>query len=100
MLRHGGGSTMKFIALELEVPGVVAEKIPASVLEAEAAEIWRLHQAGVVREIYYRHDRKAAVVILECADLAEAQKVVGALPLVRGKYIDFDVAGLVPYRGF
>lgn len=91
---------MKFIALEKDVPGVVAEQIPASVLEAEAAEVWRLYQAGTLREIYYRHDRKAAVIILECPDLGAAQKVIAGLPLVRERYIDFDVAGLVPYRGF
>lgn len=91
---------MKFMALEKEVPGVVAGAIPAKVLEAEAAEVWRLYQAATIREIHYRHDRKAAVIILECAELAEAQKVIRALPLVRERFIDFEVVGLIPYRGY
>lgn len=91
---------MKFMALEKDVTGVIAEQIPATVLEAEAAEVWRLYQAGIIREIYYRHDRKAAVIILECTDLGAAQKVIAGLPLVRDRYIDFEVAGLIPYRGF
>ena len=91
---------MKFIALEHDVPGVVPEQIPPQVLEAEAAEVWRLYQAGIIREIYFRHDRKAAVIILECDDLGQAENVIHALPLVREHFIEFDVAGLVPYRGF
>jgi hypothetical protein len=37
--------------------------------------------------------------MLECADAAEAQRVLGTLPLVRAGLIAFDVLPLKPYPG-
>ena len=89
---------MKILALETEVPGVAAEAFKPH-LEAEAARVWELQQAGALREIYYRGDRTDAVLILECADVAEAERVLGTLPLVQAGLIVFEVIPLKPYPG-
>ena len=89
---------MKILAMEKEVPGVVAAAFHPH-LQAEAARVWELQQAGVLREIYFRQDRSDAVLILECADAAEAQRVLGTLPLVRAGLIAFEVIPLKPYPG-
>ena len=89
---------MKILALEKEVPGVAAAAFKPH-LKAEAARVWELQQAGVLREIYFRQDRSDAVLILECADVAETQRVLGTLPLVRERLIAFEVIPLKPYPG-
>jgi muconolactone delta-isomerase len=89
---------MKILALEKEVPGVAAAAFEPH-LQAEAARVWELQQTGVLREIYFRQDRREAVLILECADGEEARQVLGTLPLVRAGLIAFVVIPLVPYPG-
>jgi hypothetical protein len=54
----------------------------------------------VVRELYFRQDRAAAVLMLECADIADASKVLRTLPLVREGLIAFELVPLLPYPGF
>jgi hypothetical protein len=57
-------------------------------------------QEGIVREAYFRQDRSAAVLVLECADTAEAQETLSRLPLVEAGLIAFDLLPLIPYPGF
>jgi hypothetical protein len=90
---------MKILALEQDLPGVSAERFLPH-LRAEATRIWELHQAGILREIYFRRDRTSAVVILECAGEKEAWDVLATLPLVREGLITFEIIPLVPYPGF
>ena len=90
---------MKIIALEQGVPGVAAAAFTPSLLKEEAARAWELQQAGVLREIYFRAERSDAVLILECADAAEAHRVLATLPLVRAGLIAFEVIPLKPYPG-
>ena len=90
---------MKLIALEREVSGTTAEQFQPH-LEAEAVRVWELYQAGVFRELYFRQDRSEAVLVLECADVEEANHVLGTLPLVREGLISFEVIPLIPYPGF
>lgn len=90
---------MKILAIETEVPGVPDEAFGPH-LRAEAARAWELYRAGVLRELYFRQDRDAAVLVLECADVAEAREVLGTLPLVREGLIAFELVPLVPYPGF
>jgi hypothetical protein len=89
---------MKILALEKDVPGVRGEKFHPH-LKAEAARVWELYQAGVLREIYFRQDRTSAVLVMECADVAEARGILATLPLVREGLIDFEIIPLVPYPG-
>jgi muconolactone delta-isomerase len=89
---------MKILALEQEVPGATAAAFTPH-LRPEAARIWDLQQVGVLRETYFRADRSDAVLILECADVAEAQRVLATLPLVREKLITFEIIPLKAYPG-
>jgi len=90
---------VKIIALEKETPGVTPAAFTPALLKAEAAWVWELQQTGVLREIYFRQDRSAAVLILECADAAEAQRTLDTLPLAAAGLIAFDVIPLKPYPG-
>ena len=90
---------MKILAIEHDLPGA-SEKVFALHGKAEARRAWELVQAGVFREMYFRADRAAAVLILECASVAEAQTILDTLPLVRAGAITFELIPLVAYPGF
>ncbi len=90
---------MKILALERETPGTTPEQF-APHLKAEAAHVWELYKSGRIREMYFRRDRKEAVLVLECADAEEAHQILGTLPLVQAGLIRFEVIPLVPYPGF
>ena len=90
---------MKILAIEKEVSGVAEEAFKPH-LEAEAARVWELYQAGVFRELYFRQDEPSAVLVLECANAEEARELLGTLPLVKQGLIAFDVIPLIPYPGF
>jgi hypothetical protein len=89
---------MKILALEHENPGVVGADF-APHLKAEAAKVYELMQADVIREIYFRQDRTEAVLILECADVDAARAVLDAMPLVQAGLITFELIPLAPYPG-
>lgn len=65
--------------MEVEKEGIKPEQFAPN-LKAEARRVWELHQSGAIRELYFRADRSEAVLILECADMAEAQQKLGSLP--------------------
>ena len=90
---------MKILAIEKEVPGLTVEDFKPH-LQTEAAKVWKLYQTGVLRELYFRQDRPEAVLMLECADVAEAHDILQTLPLVKEGLITFDVIPLKPYPGF
>ena len=90
---------MKILAMEIEIEGVTPEQFQPH-LKGAAAHVWELYQSGVIRELYFRADRPEAVLMLECADLAEARQDLGSLPLVKAGLITFDIVPLVPYLGF
>lgn len=48
---------MMILAFEVETPGLTAAAF-APYLDAEAARVWELYQAGVIREMYFRSDRR------------------------------------------
>ena len=91
--------TVKFIALEQEVPKVSPEAY-APHLKDEARTVLALYEQGMIREIYFTHPAREAVIILECANLDEARAVLDGLPLVRNGLIAFKIEALVPYDGF
>ena len=90
---------MKILALEIDVPGTAPAQFHPH-LKAEALRAWELYQAGLVRELYFRADTPAAVLVLECASLEEARQALETLPLVEAGLIHFEVIPLVPYPGF
>ncbi len=89
---------MKFLALEHELPDVTAAQFQLH-LNAEAARVWELYQAGMLREIYFRQDRAEVVLVLECTHEAEAQAALATLPLVEAGLITFELISLRPYPG-
>ena len=90
---------MKILAMEIEVEGVNPEQFQPY-LKAESERAWDLYQSGTIRELYFRADRSEAVLILECADINEAQQMLASLPLVKAGLITFEVIPLVSYPGF
>ncbi len=90
---------MKILALEQEMPGVTADRFQP-LLRAEAAHLYQLVQSGIVREAYFRADRHDAVLVLECADLGQAQAALDTLPLVAAHLITFELIPLIPYNGW
>jgi hypothetical protein len=90
---------MKILALEKEVAQTQASDFQPHLLD-EAAKVYELYQAGVIREFYFHQTDHTAVIMLECANADEARTVLGSLPLVEAGLITFDVLPLVPYPGF
>ncbi len=90
---------MKILAIEHEIPGAVRESFQRYATE-EARKAWDLHQAGLIRELYFRSDRNEAVLVLECASVEEAERSLRALPFVREELIDFELIPLKAYPGF
>ena len=90
---------MKIIALEYGLPGATLEKFQQYAC-AEAAQAWKLHQKGFIRELYFRTDRRETVFILESADPESARQNLATLPLVEHGLIAFDLIPLVAYPGF
>ncbi len=91
---------MKILALESEVSGVRDEQFTMEILVAESQRVWELYQEGTVRELYFSRDNYEAVLILECENTDEAQRVIDSLPLVKENLIGFKILPLVPYDGF
>ena len=91
---------MKILAIEHDLPEVRDDQFTSALLQAEARRAWELHQAGLIRELYFRADRDEAVLVLECADVEEALEVLNTLPLVREKLIEFELIPLTAYPGF
>jgi muconolactone delta-isomerase len=90
---------MKIIAIEKDLPGKTAEDFQPHLIP-EARRVWELHQAGIIRELYFRQDEHTAVLVLECASLEEAQAALDSLPLVQAGLITFELLPLRAYDGF
>ena len=91
---------MKILALEIEVNGVRDEQFTMELLVAESKRVWELYQEGTIRELYFTRDHYEAVLILECENSDEAQRVIDTLPLVKENLIGFKILPLIPYDGF
>ena len=91
---------MQVLAIERPVEGVTGEHFTAEIAAAEARRAWELHQAGAIRQLYFRQDRPAAVLVLECSDVEEARRLLATLPLVAAGLIDFELIPLRAYPGF
>ncbi|MGD0120966.1 MAG: muconolactone Delta-isomerase family protein [Candidatus Limnocylindrales bacterium] len=91
---------MRILAIERPVPGVADEQFTPEITVAEASRAWDLHQAGLIRELYFHANESMAVLVLECSDLAEADAVLASLPMVSAGLIEFEVLPLRAYPGF
>ena len=90
---------MKILALEHELPGAATDSFQRYEQE-EARKAWDLHQAGLIRELYFRSDRNEAVLVLECVSLEEARSILAELPFVSEGLIAFELIPLKAYPGF
>jgi muconolactone delta-isomerase len=90
---------MKILAIEKDIQGIRAEEFKPY-LKQEAARVWELYQAGLIRELYFRQDQPSAILVLECADSREANEVLNSLPLVKERLISFEIIPLTAYPGF
>ena len=91
---------MKILVLEKEIAGVKPLDFTQEIKREEALKVWELYQDGIIRELYFRPDLNTAVLVLECRNVREAEKLLDSLPLVREELITFEVVPLVPYSGF
>ncbi len=92
---------MKIIGFDHVKPGVTLEQI-RPYLKAEARHAWELYKQGILRENYMRTDKPGAVVVLECQDVAEAERLFADLPLVKAGLIAFEfmpVGAFTPWEG-
>ena len=91
---------MKVLAIGHPRSGVRWEHIAPYVGE-EARTMWERYEIDQVREFYLRADHQPGVVLVfECDDVAEAERLVAALPMVEAGLLDFEVIPLRPYMGF
>ena len=91
---------MKILAIEHDLLDASGDQFTEPLLKAEARRAWELHQTGVIRELYFRADQHAAVLVLECADVEEARSALATLPLVWARLIEFELIPLTAYPGF
>ena len=89
---------MKILATETELKKLSANS-DKEILIAEARTVLELQQKNILREIYFDQNH-CAVLMLECADKAEAEKILADLPLVKSGLISFEIKELHPYTGF
>ena len=91
---------MKVLAIGHPRSGVRWEHIAPYVGE-EARSVWERYEIGQVREFYLRADRQpGAVLVLECDDVAEAERLVATLPMAEAGLLDFELIPLRPFMGF
>ena len=90
---------MKILAFEKQVKKTnPAEYQPF--LADETAKVYELYLSDMIREFYFHETDHTAVLMLECSDVNEAQKILDSLPLVEAGLITFELIPLVPYSGF
>jgi len=95
-----GPTTVRILAFETNVSGAGDAAFTEGLLREEAARVWELYQAGLIREIYFRADQQKAVLMLECTSAEDASTLLATLPLVRQNLIHFEVIPLKAYPGF
>ncbi|HEU6439935.1 MAG TPA: muconolactone Delta-isomerase family protein [Terriglobales bacterium] len=91
---------MLILAIETPVEDLTESRFTREIAATEARRACDLQQSGAIRELYFRADSPAAVLVLECVDVAEAQTVLAPLPIVAAGLISFEVVPPRAYTGF
>ena len=68
---------------------------PTPYLQAEAARMAELQQAGLVELMLLKADWSGVVLLLRAADLAAARAAVGSLPLVANGITSFELTEVI-----
>jgi len=91
---------VKVLAIGHPRSGVRWEHIAPYVGE-QARSVWERYEVDQVREFYLRADHQPGVVlVLECDDVREAERLVAALPISEAELLNFEIIPLRPYIGF
>ena len=91
---------VKVLAIGHPRSGVRWEHIAPYVGE-QARSVWERYEIDQVREFYLRADHRPGVVlVLECDDVREDERLVAALPISEAELLNFEVIPLRPYMGF
>ena len=90
---------MQFLAILKIKPNVTGEQI-GPLLKPEAAHVWEMTLAGVLRSIHYIKGPIGAVLLLEVNDEHEAETHIGRLPMVEQGLLSVEILPLTPYAGF
>jgi muconolactone delta-isomerase len=90
---------MHLIAIERELPIPIHTNLP-DILRQEAAEVWALQKRGIIRHLWFTAPDRHAIIMLECAGVAEAREHLATLPLVRHGLAEFNILELRAYDGF
>lgn len=90
---------MRILARSYDLPGIDWSGA-AELLRQEAAVVWELQKAGIILGIWFTRPGRDAVILLECSSAKVAGSVLADLPLVRERFIRFEVVELVAYDGF
>jgi hypothetical protein len=88
---------MKILALEKQIKTVNWENEQETLIE-ETKSVYNLFLRGHLREIYFTESHNA-VLILECENKDIAVDLLGELPLVKNKIVEFELIELKPYTG-
>jgi len=92
---------MQIIALLRRRTEKFADADFAPMLPDESQQRRVLYAEGVIRQIWNRTDVPGTAFMLEASDIAEANRQLETLPLVKAGMMEFTtIAGLVPYPGF
>ena len=91
---------MQFFVLARRRVEDFAEEQFVQHLDAEAARVRELYADGVIRSAFSRADMPGAILMLEAADLAEAEQIVATLPLVALGMLETTIVHVRGYRGF
>jgi hypothetical protein len=91
---------VKVLAVGHPRSGVEWEHIAPYVGE-QARSVWERYETDRVREFYLRADhRPGAVLVLECDDVTQAERLVATLPMAEAGLLDFELIPLRPFMGF
>jgi hypothetical protein len=90
---------MKMLAIIDLAPGADPGALKPSLVE-EVEHSWALHASGVLREAYATAEATRVVFVLESADRAEAEAVLGGFPLVARGLLRFELVELRPFLGW
>ena len=91
---------MQFLAITRRRTEIFSAEDFDAVLEPEAERVRELYAAGSFRQAYSRGDIPGAVLLLEAADAAEAERIMASLPFAQKGMSDVELIELRPYRGF
>lgn len=87
---------MKIIAHLTFLPGADLQAFLAMRAE-EAAKVWALYRAGIIREAALRQDLKGALLTFEADSEAEVAVHLDSFPAVRAGLFGYELITLTPF---